>query len=80
MAKENKPAEAYAMNGVGVANMEEISRRDFTNKKSAYEVSSRDPAMTVSVGYNDKKNLNGEVAMRGVGAATKGTKCRGPMA
>jgi hypothetical protein len=80
MAKENKPAEAYAKNGVGASNMEAISRREFTNKKSAYDVSSKDPAMTVSIGYNDKTNINGEVTMRGAGAATKGTKCRGPMA
>ena len=25
-------------------------------------------------------NKNGEITMRGAGAATKGTKCRGPMA
>jgi hypothetical protein len=35
-------------------------------------VSAGDPATT-------KVNKNGEITMRGVGAATKGIKCRGPM-
>jgi hypothetical protein len=35
-------------------------------------VSAGDPANTVV-------NKNGEITMRGAGAATKGTKCRGPM-
>jgi hypothetical protein len=34
----------------------------------------------VSAGYYDKENINGEITMRGAGAATKGIKCRGPMA
>jgi hypothetical protein len=79
MAKENKPAEAYAMNGVGADKMEDISRREFTNKKSAYDVSSKDPAMTVSIGYNDKVNVYGVGEMRGYGAATKGRKISGKM-
>ena len=78
--KENLPAEKYAKNGVGADKMKEISKRDFSNKKGAYETSPKDPAPTVSAGYYDKQNINGEVKMRGAGAATKGTKCRGPMA
>ena len=35
-------------------------------------VSAGDPATT-------KVNKNGEITMRGAGAATKGIKCRGPM-
>lgn len=78
--KENLPAEKYAKNGVGADKMKEISKRDFSNKKGAYETTAKDPARTVSTGYYDKENINGEVTMRGAGAATKGIKCRGPMA
>lgn len=80
MAKENKPAEVYAKNGFSADVINDISKRDFSNKKGAYETSPKDPAPTVSAGYYDKQNINGEVKMRGAGAATKGTKCRGPMA
>jgi hypothetical protein len=34
----------------------------------------------VSKGNYEPINKNGEITMRGAGAATKGTKCRGPMA
>ena len=34
----------------------------------------------VSKGNYESINKNGEITMRGAGAATKGTKCRGPMA
>lgn len=34
----------------------------------------------VSKGNYAPINKNGEITMRGAGAATKGTKCRGPMA
>ena len=78
-AKENKPAEAYDKNGVGVEQMKAISAREFTNKKSAYDVNSKDPAMTVSIGYNDKINPYGVGEMRGYGAATKGRKISGKM-
>lgn len=78
-AKENKPAEAYVKNGFGAKEQEAISVRDFTNKKSAYEVKSSDPAMTVSIGYNDKINPYGVGEMRGYGAATKGRKISGKM-
>jgi len=76
-AKENKPAEAYVKNGFGVKAQEEISVRDFTNKKSAYDVTASDPAMTVSIGYNDTINPRGVGEMRGYGAATKGRKISG---
>jgi hypothetical protein len=55
----------------------EVTKRDFTNKKSAYEVGIADPAMTVSVGYDDKVNARGVGKMRGYGAATKGHKISG---
>ena len=78
-AKENKAAEAYDQNGVGVDQMKEVTRREFTNKKGAYEVNSKDPAMTVSIGYNDTVNPYGVGEMRGYGAATKGRKISGKM-
>jgi hypothetical protein len=34
----------------------------------------------VSKGNYEPMNKHGEITMRGAGAATKGTKCRGPMA
>ena len=34
----------------------------------------------ISKGNYEPENKNGEVTMRGYGAATKGIKCRGPMA
>ena len=72
MAKENKPAEAYASNG--------------TDFKLTYTPGSKVMAeMNISVGGISKgnypaENKNPVTTMRGAGAATKGTKCRGPMA
>ena len=79
MAKENKSAESYAKNGTGAGQMKSVSSREFSNKKSAYEVDAKDPAMTVSIGYNDKVNPYGTGTMRGYGAATKGRKISGKM-
>ena len=79
-ARDNKPAEAYDTNGTSIADSLAISKRDFTNKKAAYEITSKDPAMTVSIGYNDKDNMNGSWDYRGAGAATKGLKNYGPRA
>jgi hypothetical protein len=53
------------------------NKRDFTNKKTAYDVSVVDPAMTVSIGYNDTENARGVGKMRGFGAAIKGHKISG---
>lgn len=78
-ARDNKPAEAYDQNGTDVSNSLEISKREFTNKKAAYDISPRDPAMTVSMGYNGD-NINGSWDYRGAGAATKGLKNYGPKA
>jgi hypothetical protein len=57
----------------------EVTKRDFSNKRSAYDVQVSEPAMTVSVGYNDTVNPRGTLKMRGYGAATKGTKISGKM-
>jgi hypothetical protein len=78
-ARDNKPAEAYEANGAGVSNSNEISMPVFTNKKSAYEILRKDPAATVSMGYNGD-NANGSWDYRGAGAATKGLKNYGPKA
>ena len=72
MAKENKPAEAYASNG--------------TDFKLTYTPGSKVMAeMNISVGGISKgnyppENKNPVNTMRGGGAATKGIKTRGPMA
>jgi hypothetical protein len=78
-AKNNKPADVYASNGTSVKDSLSISERDFSNKKSAYDITSKDPAMTVSIGYNGD-NINGSWDYRGAGAATKGLKNYGPKA
>jgi len=78
-ARDNKPAEAYDQNGTNVSNSLEISAPTFTNKKAAYDISPRDPAATVSMGYNGD-NINGSWDYRGAGAATKGLKNYGPKA
>ena len=57
----------------------EVTMRNFSNKKSAYDTDSTDPSMTVSIGYNDKINPRGVGVMRGFGAATKGKKISGKM-
>ena len=71
-AKENKPAEAYAARGLNLR----------TERKTGAEVMTE---LNISVAGISKGNCpaddkNGVIDMRGVGAATKGTKCRGPMA
>ena len=72
MTKDNKPAEAYASQG--------------TDFKLNYEPGAKVMTeMNISVGGVSKGNYpadnkNPVTTMRGGGAATKGTKCRGPMA
>jgi hypothetical protein len=52
------------------------------NKLRSQEISKQTGVQRVSVGDPGSKviNRNGEVTIRGCGAATKGTKARGPMA
>lgn len=78
-------AEPHTMTGetLSVADMKRaVSMDSYSNSKirNASDVNSKSPSMTVSIGANTKENMNGEITMRGYGAATKGTKCRGPMA
>ena len=70
-AKENKPASAYAKQGLKPS-------MDSTTGAKVME------KMNISVGGISRgttppQNRHGEITMRGTGAATKGTKCRGPM-
>lgn len=76
MAKENKPASAYAkphtMSGKGV-------KAEVKNQSGA----SRMDEMNIAAGTLSKGNYPAEktdgITMRGYGAATKGIKSRGPM-
>ena len=91
-AKENKDASAYTGfkyptgggNDIGVYKQPQI------NTTSAAEDIIQKPGngmdeVNISVGSTGKRNYakenkNGELTMRGYGAATKGIKTRGPMA
>ena len=92
MAKNNKPADQYVGfvypqgggNDIGVYKQPQI------NTTSAAEDIIQKPGngmdeVNISVGSTGKRNYakenkNGELTMRGYGAATKGIKTRGPMA
>jgi len=68
-------AEPHTMSGKKIANVE----------KSVYKKGNGANAINISVagiskGNYPPENKHGEITMRGGGAATKGTKCRGPMA
>jgi hypothetical protein len=80
MAKENKPASAYAkphtMSGKAVT--VELPAQS-VQKGAAYLDESNISAGTVSKGTYKETKTSG-IKMRGTGAATKGTMCRGPMA
>lgn len=84
--KEIGPASTYAaphtMSGKGIDVPGSISKDAYSNKglPVASQVNSKTPTPVVSIGANTKENMNGEITMRGYGAATKGIKCRGPMA
>ena len=74
MAKENKPASAYA------GRYKEVDMVGVTTKPGPNNLAS----MNISVGSNNKANYVPEktdgIKMRGTGAATKGLMSRGPMA
>lgn len=86
MGKEVGDAEVYAkphtMKGKGIDVYGSISKDAYSNKglPVASEINSKTATPVVSIGANTKDNMNGEITMRGYGAATKGIKCRGPMA
>lgn len=89
MGKEVGSADVYAaphtMSGKTLSTEDmkrAVSMDSYSNSKirKAADVNSKSPSMVVSIGANTKENMNGEITMRGYGAATKGIKCRGPMA
>lgn len=86
MAKNTKPASAYAkphtMSGSSVDINKVGKYQTDPNSMSAAESMPGMPARRVSGGNpaNTQINRNGEIKIRGTGAATKGTKARGPMA
>jgi hypothetical protein len=71
-AKENKPASAYYKQGLKPS-LKSMTGAEFLEKLNI-------SGGNVSKGNVPPQNRHGEITMRGVGAATKGTKCRGPMA
>jgi len=80
MAKNNKPAEAYAqphtMSGKGVtAELPAMSDQSGADYLKSVAIS----VGTVSKGNYPATKTDG-ITMRGYGAATKGIKSRGPMA
>ena len=87
MAKNNLPAEKYAkphtMSGKEVNIQGAQQYKTDPNTMSAMESTPGGmPARRVSAGNpaSTQTNKNGETLIRGCGAATKGTKARGPMA
>jgi len=82
MAKDNKSAEVYAGRFKEVDYTKAVSHERYSNEgyPIAAKMNSKSPSLVVSIGANTDVNANGEVTMRGHGAATKGIKCRGPMA
>jgi hypothetical protein len=85
MAKNNKPAEAYAkphtMSGGTVSMKDAISRKPDPNTMSSKEVTPSTIAKRVSAGDPDRDDVKTTgIKIRGTGAATKGTMARGPMA
>ena len=81
-AKNNKPAEAYEKNGTGVAAMRKVTGHGGTdpNTLKADQVTPKTVPMRVSIGDRDRGPKEDGIVTRGNGAATKGTKARGPMA
>jgi hypothetical protein len=85
--KENKPASAYAkphtMSGKNVKIQNAQKYVTDPNSMSAVESAPGGmPARRVSMGNpaSEQINKNGQVKIRGTGAATKGVMARGPMA
>ena len=79
-AKENKDASKYAKNGTSVAagNAPMVDGGAYMYTKAAKDIGLTDPLPNgVSLGVAKLKTDG--VVTRGNGAATKGTKARGPM-
>ena len=80
MAKNNLPASSYAkphtMSGKGVTVVENPGKEPNRSKAENLDIS----VGAVSKSAGDEKVKTDGIKMRGFGAATKGTMCRGPMA
>lgn len=84
MAKNNLPASSYAKPHTMSGGAVELNYKDGTNPGFGKNRSKLDTA-DVSVGQfsisaGDEPIKTDGIKMRGTGAATKGTMCRGPMA
>jgi hypothetical protein len=85
MAKENKPASTYAkphtMSGGKVNTKEAVSGKVDPNTLAADKMRIDSQTPRVSAGNPNREEVKTSgIKMRGTGAATKGTMCRGPMA
>jgi hypothetical protein len=80
MAKNNLPASSYAkphtMSGKGVRVEENPGKEPNRSKLETADIS----LGQYSKSAGDEKTKTDGIKMRGAGAATKGTMCRGPMA
>ena len=80
MAKNNLPASSYAqphtMSGKGVKVVENPGKEPNRSKLETSDIS----VGQYSRSAGDEKIKTDGIKMRGAGAATKGTMCRGPMA
>jgi len=85
MGKEVGEAKVYAephtMKGGPVSMKDAVSRKPDPNTLSASQMNPGTLAGRVSAGNPDRDDVKTTgIKMRGTGAATKGTMCRGPMA
>ena len=80
MAKNNLPASSYAkphtMSGKSVSIEDNPGKEPNRSKAENLDIS----VGAVSKSAGDEKIKTDGIKMRGAGAATKGTMCRGPMA
>lgn len=89
MAKDNKPAQAYAkphtMSGKEVKVTDSLNLGGFRPDPNTLPANARDvggdtPTRRVSLGDRTAEPKTTGIKMRGTGAATKGVMSRGPMA
>jgi hypothetical protein len=76
-------AEPHTMTGKKIdskAAMDAVYGGVDPNTRSAKDVNPSTEAMRVSIGSKSTETKTSGIKMRGAGAATKGTMCRGPMA
>ncbi len=74
-------AEPHTMKGGAIRMEDSVSRKPDPNTLRAQEIRPNTPASRVSAGDPGRDDVKTTgIKMRGAGAATKGTMCRGPMA